>query len=117
MHPDPSNHSAEWGGHLKDYFKAEKLSNVEADVDLVILAILAKVAPEDKAPAGQHAELLASSAAATAVEAAAASNRADAGFPQELTRFPAHNIILNAAGYFRMQQVRAFCCVEQCVLH
>jgi hypothetical protein len=99
MHPDPGNHSAA-GGHLKHYFKSEKLSNVEADVDLVIFA---KKGPDIEDPAGQLAKLTRSSAAAAE---AAASNHADASCLQELTRFPAHNTILNATAYFGSQQVR-----------
>jgi hypothetical protein len=92
MQLDQCNHSAAALPHrLKDNFKTEKLKNVKADVDLVIFA---KQELSDEARASKRAKLASSSAAAAA--ASAAGDRASAGCLQELTRFPAHNIILDA---------------------
>jgi hypothetical protein len=117
MQLDQGNHSAAvLAGHLRNYFKTEKLSNVKADVDLVIFA---EEEPEDEAPASKRAKLASSPAAAAA---STSGNRATARCLQELTRFPAHNLILDGTVYFRTQQVRgrplhyaAACLVLQCV--
>jgi hypothetical protein len=119
MQLDPGRHSAAvWGGHLKDHFKTEEHKNVKADVDLVIFA---KEEPDVEAPWSKRAKLASSSTAAAA--ASAAGNCASAGCLQELTRFPAHNIILNGAGYFSAQQVRGslWCCaalldLQHCIM-
>jgi hypothetical protein len=113
MQLDQGNHSAAvLAGRVKDYFKTEELSNVKADVDLVIFA---KEEPGDAAPAGQCAKLASSSAAAApwpaapwsaAAYASTAGNHAGASCLRELTRFPAHNLILDGTVYFSTQQVR-----------
>jgi hypothetical protein len=100
---------------LKDYFKVEKLGNVAADVDLVIFA---KEEPDDDAPAHKRAKLSSSSAAAPAAAASRAGSGASAGCLRELTRFPAHNFILDETAYFSTQQVRVLllCCAACRVL-
>jgi hypothetical protein len=115
-HLDQGNHSAaKLIGRLKNYFKTEELVNVKADADLVIFA---KEEAEADDPAGTSDELASTSAPAAAAAATAARGRASAGCLQELTRFPAHNFILDEIEYFSRQQVRGMllCCAPYRVL-
>jgi hypothetical protein len=76
---------------LARYFRQKVLDNVRADVDLVVRRV---AGPEDDAPPPNKR---------ARKEAAPGGVPGD---PLQLTKFPAHNIILNASEYLKVQQVR-----------